>query len=84
MKKIAIISAILENPAECQKEFNEVVSSYQKLIRGRLGIPFQEENMAAVSLTVIGTMDEINSFTGKLGKISQVSVKTAVSKKELE
>ncbi len=84
MRKIAIISAILENPGECQKEFNETVHQYQKMIRGRLGVPFPEENIGAVSLTVMGTMDEINSFTGKLGKIEHVSVKTAVSKKEIE
>jgi len=83
MKKIAVISAILEEPELCQKEFNDIVSMYKSIVRGRMGIPFAEEGLAAVCITVVGTLDEINSFTGKLGKIPHVSVKTAISKKEI-
>lgn len=83
MKKIAIISAILEEPDQCQREFNEVVSSFKGIVRGRMGIPFEEEGIAVISLTVLGELNEINSLTGKLGNINHVLVKTAVSKKEI-
>ena len=82
MKKIAVICAILEEPQQTQREFNEIVSNFQGIIKGRMGIPFDQENMAAVSITVVATMDEINSLTGKLGKLKHVSVKTAISSKE--
>ena len=48
-----------------------------------MGIPFHEQGISVISLTVVGTMDEINSFTGKLGKIPNIQIKTAISKKEL-
>ncbi|MFZ5944839.1 MAG: TM1266 family iron-only hydrogenase system putative regulator [Bacillota bacterium] len=83
MKKIAVISAILEEPRLCQHQFNDVVSSFSGIIKGRMGIPFESEKIAVISLTVVGTLDEINSLTGKLGKIEHVLVKTAVSKKEV-
>ncbi len=83
MKKIAVISAILEEPTIIQNEFNEVVASFQSIIKGRMGIPFSEEKVSVVSLTVIGDLNEINSLTGKLGNIPHVTVKTAISKKEL-
>lgn len=83
MKKIAVICAILEEPALSQQEFNEIVSNYQGIIRGRMGIPFEKEKIAAVSITVVGTMDQINALTGKLGRLKQVSVKIAVSNKEV-
>ncbi len=83
MKKIAVICAILEDPANSQQEFNNIISSYHGIVRGRMGIPFDEENIAAVSLTVIATMDQINALTGKLGRLSQVYVKTAISQKEV-
>lgn len=83
MKKIAVISAILEEPKLCQHQFNEVVSSFSKIIKGRMGLPFDSEGIAVISLTVAGTLDEINSLTGKLGNIEHVLVKTAVSKKEV-
>lgn len=84
MKKIAVISAILEEPDKCQKEFNEVVSSFKGIIKGRMGIPFDEEGLAVICITVMAELDEINSLTGKLGKIEHVLVKTSVSKKEIE
>jgi putative iron-only hydrogenase system regulator len=49
-----------------------------------MGIPFEEEGIAIVSLTVIGDLNEINSLTGKLGNIHHISVKTAISKKEIK
>lgn len=81
MRKIAVVSAILEEPEKCQQEFNEVVSSFRGSIKGRMGIPL--EGVSVISITVIGDLNEINSLTGKLGNIKGVMVKTAISKKEL-
>jgi len=81
MRKIAVVSAILEEPEKCQQEFNEVVSSFRGSIKGRMGIPL--EGVSVVSITLIGDLNEINSLTGKLGNIKGVMVKTAISKKEL-
>lgn len=83
MKKIAVISAILEEPDKCQKEFNKIVSNYKGIIEGRMGIPFDEVDLAVICITVMGELDEINAFTGKLGKLEHVLVKTSVSKKEI-
>ena len=82
MRKIAVISAILEDPKECQEKFNNVVSNFRGSIKGRMGIPF-EEGISVVSLTVTGELNEINSLTGKLGNIKGVTVKTAIAKKEI-
>lgn len=84
VKKIAVISAILEEPNFCQKEFNDVVSDYKGIVKGRMGIPFEEEGIAVISLTVAGELNDINSLTGKLGNINHVLVKTAISKKEIQ
>lgn len=83
MKKIAVISAILDDPENCQKEFNEIISNFKGIVRGRMGIPFEKEKISVVSITVIGTLDQINSLTGKLGNINNVLVKTSISKKEI-
>ena len=82
MRKIAVISAILEEPKEVQEKFNGVVSSFRGSIKGRMGIPF-EEGISVISITVIGTLEEINSLTGKLGNIDGVVVKTAIAKREI-
>lgn len=83
MNKIAVIGAVLEDPKACQKEFNELISEYSHIVRGRMGIPFDGDGISVVSITVLGDLDEINSLTGKLGRIPHVSVKTSISKKTL-
>ena len=83
MKKIALIGAILENPDENQKQFNELISAHKSLVKGRMGLPFDQDGIAVISIIVAGTMDEINSLTGKLGRIPNVQVKTAISQKNI-
>lgn len=83
MSRVAIISTVLDEPEKCQQEFNKVLSSFKKIIRGRMGIPFEDEGVSIISVIVVGEMDNINNLTGKLGKIPYVSVKTSVSKKEI-
>lgn len=82
-KRIAIIGAVIENPVIVNEKFNALVGEYQGIIRGRMGIPFHEEKVSVVSITLVGALDEINSLTGKLGNIEGVQIKTLVSKKEL-
>lgn len=84
VKRIAVIGAILDKPSEANHKFNDTLSEFKHIIRGRMGIPFHEEDISVISITVLGTMDEINSLTGKLGNIPSVTVKTSISKKELE
>lgn len=83
MKRIAVIGAILDKPQLSQKPFNDIVSSFKGIVRGRMGIPFEDENIAVVSLTVVADMDTINALTGKLGNLEHVTVKTAVSEKTI-
>ncbi|HDK7139779.1 TPA: iron-only hydrogenase system regulator [Clostridium botulinum] len=83
MKKIAVISAILEDPKNCQQKFNEIIAHFKGIVKGRMGIPFEEEGVSVISITVTGTLDEINSLTGKLGNLENVYVKTSISKKEI-
>ena len=82
-KRVAVISAILEEPELCQVSFNNVISAFKGIVKGRMGIPLGEDNMAVVSVVVIGELDEINNMTGKLGNIPHISVKTSISKKEV-
>ncbi|MDR1074390.1 MAG: iron-only hydrogenase system regulator [Treponema sp.] len=79
MKRIAVVGAVLEDPARTQKAFNEVVSAYKGIVKGRMGVPFEDENIAVISITVQAELDDINALTGKLGNIPGVTVKTAVS-----
>ncbi|MDR1650702.1 MAG: hypothetical protein LBR87_02840 [Synergistaceae bacterium] len=78
--RIAFIGAIIEEPERVQQEFNAVVSSYKSIVRSRSGTPFPE-GIAVISIVTMGDIDAINAFTGRLGQIPNVQVKSAISKK---
>ncbi|QUI21049.1 iron-only hydrogenase system regulator [Vallitalea pronyensis] len=82
MKRVAVISAILEEPETSQFKFNDIIAAYKHLIRGRMGLPLIDQDVSVICITVIGEVNEINSLTGKLGKLANVQVKTSISKKE--
>jgi len=79
MKRIAVVGAIIDSPRTSQKLFNDTVSTFKGIVKGRMGIPFDDENIAVISMTLIGELDEINALTGRLGSIPNTTVKTAIS-----
>ncbi len=83
MDKIGVISAVLDEPKLVSKKFNAILSDYHTIIRGRMGIPFLDKHISVVSITVCGDMDKINDLTGKLGNLEGVTVKVAISKKNI-
>jgi putative iron-only hydrogenase system regulator len=82
MRKVAIVSAVLDDPLRCQSAFNNIVSEYRHLIRGRMGIPMPNEGLSLISFAVMGNLNDINSLTDRLGRLEGVSIKTAMSKKD--
>lgn len=82
-KKIAVVSAILEAPQEVQNRFNEIIAEFRGIVKGRTGIPFDQYGISVITIIILGTVDEINHFTGKLGNLKHVSVKTSISKKTI-
>lgn len=81
--RIAVLGIIIETPKESQAEFNLVVADFKGIVRGRMGVPFENEGISVVSIIVCGSLDEINSLTGKIGNIKGITVKTSLSKKEI-
>ena len=78
--RIGVAAIIIDNPDSVQ-EVNEALHKFSRLIIGRLGTPYRERGVAVISVVLDGTTDDISALTGKLGKISGVTVKAAVSKK---
>ncbi|MDR0910017.1 MAG: iron-only hydrogenase system regulator [Spirochaetaceae bacterium] len=80
--RIAVVGSILENPQESQEAFNATVAEFRHLVKARMGVPFEQKDLSVISIIVEGALDEINAFTGKLGRISGVTSKTAISGKQ--
>lgn len=83
MQRIAVISAILEDPQRSQTDFNALVAGFKGLVKGRMGLPMPEMGVSVIAIVLAGELDDINNLTGKLGALPDVQVKTSVSKKEI-
>lgn len=79
-KRVGVIGIVIEEFSSAPK-VNEVLHNFAQIIVGRMGIPYKEKGVSVISLIVDGTTDDISAMTGKLGKISGVNVKSAITKK---
>lgn len=77
--RVAIIAIIVENENNVP-ELNNILHEYNKFIIGRMGIPYKEKNINLISIAVDAPGDTICALSGKIGKISGISTKTAYSK----
>lgn len=79
-KRLGFVGIIIDKGDDNVSLVNEVLSEYSSIIVGRMGIPYRERGCAVITLVVDTTTDEIGSFTGKLGNIHGVAVKSALAK----
>lgn len=81
MDKRIAVAAIVIDEQTAVTEVNNVLHEYSSIIIGRMGIPYRERNVSVISVALDAEPDRISSLTGRLGQISGVSVKAAISKK---
>lgn len=79
-RRLGFVGIIIENRKEAAPAVNSILSAHSEIISARMGLPYRERNCSVIALIVNATTDETGSLTGKLGKISGVSVKSALSK----
>ena len=79
-KRLGFVGIIIDKSDDNVSQVNDVLSEYSSIIVGRMGIPYRERGCAVITLVVDTTTDEIGSFTGKLGNIHGVAVKSALAK----
>ena len=79
-KRIAVTAIVVDDPSAVS-EVNSVLHEYNDIIIGRMGIPYRERGISLIAVAIDASPDKISSLTGRLGRISGVSVKAAVSRK---
>lgn len=76
--RIAVIGIIVENEDAVQN-LNLILHEYGRYIIGRMGIPYREKNVNIISIAIDAPQDIISAISGKIGKLSGISTKTAYS-----
>lgn len=84
MKRIGVIGIIVEGDRDISLEIQKLLSEYGDIIIGRMGVPDKETAISAISVIVKGTNEQISALTGKLGKLNNVYVKSALTTKEVK
>ena len=78
-RRIGFVGIILEN-RDGVEAVNHVISEHCGLILARVGLPCRDKHIAVITLVVEATTDELGKFTGQLGRIDGVSVKSGLAK----
>lgn len=80
-ERIGFVGIVIEDLSQTAR-VNQVVSQFQEMVTGRIGVPDHERGMAVIGLLIRGSSARVGAFTGKLGNIPGVQVKSAMTKTE--
>ena len=78
-KRIAVVSVLMSDRSVSEK-VNGFLSEYGEWILGRMGIPYKEKGVSVLSIVMDAPVEITNALTGKLGRLSGVSVKALFGK----
>jgi putative iron-only hydrogenase system regulator len=76
--RVAVVGIIVEDMAMAE-QVNTILHDYSQYILGRIGIPYREKNISIISIAVDAPQDIISTLSGRIGRLSGVSAKTAYS-----
>ena len=74
--RVAVISILLKS-SDAAEKVNALLHEYGVYIIGRMGLPYPAKKIHIISVALDAPQDEINALSGKLGRLSGVSAKTA-------
>ncbi len=77
--RIAVVS-VLVSDRSVSDMVNGFLSEYGEWILGRMGIPYKEKGVSVLSVVMDAPVEITNALTGKLGRLSGVSVKALFGK----
>ena len=80
--RIAVVGIVIEKDRSASKKVNEILSQYGDCIVGRMGVPDSADDVYVISIIMKASTETISSMTGKLGRIANVTVKSAVTNVE--
>ena len=81
--RIAVIGIVIEKDRSASSKVNEILSGYGDYVIGRMGVPDKQTDVYCISIIVKATTEIISAITGKLGRIENVTVKSAVTNVEI-
>ena len=63
------------------EKLNSILHEYSNRIIGRMGMPYKEKAINIITIVIDAPQDEINTLSGKIGKLSGITSKVIYSNK---
>ena len=76
--RVAMISIVVEDYSAAES-VNALLHQFGQYIIGRMGIPYRARKISLISVAIDAPGDQISALSGKIGRLSGVSIKTAYS-----
>jgi putative iron-only hydrogenase system regulator len=83
-KRLGTISIILDPQVAPVATVNELISWFGDAVIARMGLPRLDRGVNIITLITDSTVDRLSAFTGKLGKLPGVQVKSLMAKARQE
>jgi putative iron-only hydrogenase system regulator len=78
--KVHVVTIIIDDVEEAFHPVSELLHSYASKIKLRVGYPMRDKNVSVIFLVMEMNLDEMGAFTGKLGQLKAVKVKSITLK----
>ena len=82
-RRIGVIGIVIKGDRTISVEIQKILNQYSENIIGRMGIPERNSGISVISVVFEGTNEEISAMTGKLGRLDNVNVKSAITSIEV-
>ena len=77
--RIAVLAIAVKN-RERAMQLNEILHTYGSHIISRTGIPYKDRGISIITVIMDAPQDVVSTLSGKIGKLTEVEVKTSYLK----
>ncbi len=77
MKRIGVIGIVVKGNREVVPDMQKIFTEFSDIIIGRMGIP--KDGISTIALIVEGSQERVSALTGKLGRLNELYVKSAMT-----
>jgi putative iron-only hydrogenase system regulator len=79
-EKMHVVTIVINDVEAAYHPITELLHGYAGKIKLRVGYPMQDKNVSVIFLVMEMNLDEMGAFSGKLGQLKSVKVKSITLK----
>ena len=83
MNRIGVVAIVVSGNRDISVSIQNILFEFGDIIAGRVGVPFKDKQISTIALIVEGTTEKISALTGKLGRLTGVTVKSTLTNVEI-